>query len=279
MDTQKFRLIAFDMDNTVLADGAEITPRLQRVLRQAMEQGIQVVPCTGRGRRQMPRTLEELPFLYTITSNGGLVLDETQNRTMYSSLVDWQVTADILRDLRAFGVFFCVHLNQAVYFECGEEEYVRKKYHIPGYMPVDLTENAEKLTRAHREGAEKIFLRTDDDALREEIRRHILEKYPVFCSSSSAHNLEFGVPGSSKGTSLRWLCDYLGISGSEVIAFGDGENDKEMLKFAGRGLAVANAQPACKAAADEVIGSCEEDAVAAYLEECLGMRGRKDPVD
>ena len=63
MDTQKFRLIAFDMDNTVLADGAEITPRLQRVLRQAMEQGIQVIPCTGRGRRQMPRTLEELPFL------------------------------------------------------------------------------------------------------------------------------------------------------------------------------------------------------------------------
>ena len=266
MDTQKIRLIAFDMDNTVLADGAEITPRLQRILLRAMEKGIQVIPCTGRGRRQMPRTLEELPLLYTITSNGSLILDEKQNRAIYSDLVDWQVAADILGELRTFGVFFCVHIDRAVYFECGEESYVREKYHIPNYMPVDLTENAEKMVRARREGAEKIFLRTDDMALREEIRRRILGKYPVFCSSSSAHNLEFGVPGCSKGTSLRWLCRRLGIKGSEVAAFGDGENDKEMLEFAGRGLAVGNAQPACKAAADEVIGDCAADGVADWLE-------------
>ncbi len=266
MDTQKLRLIAFDMDNTVLADGAEITPRLQSILLRAMEQGIQVIPCTGRGRRQMPRTLEALPLLYTITSNGGLIRDEKQNQTIYSNLIDWQTTAGILHDLAAFGVFFCVHIDQAVYFECSEERYVREKYHIPDYMPVDLTENAEQLVRTRREGAEKIFLRTDDDILREEIRRSILEKYPVFCSSSSAHNLEFGVPGCSKGTALRWLCEHLGIKGSDVVAFGDGENDKEMLQFAGRGLAVANAQPACKEAADAVIGSCAGDGVAEYLE-------------
>lgn len=270
MNTQTIRLIAFDMDNTVLADGAEITPRLQKVLLEAMKRGVQVIPCTGRGRRQMPRTLEELPLLYTITSNGSLVRDEKQDRTMYSDLVDWQVTADILHELKAFGVFFCVHIDRAVYFECSEETYVREKYHIPDYMPVDLTENAERLVRTRREGAEKIFLRTDDAALRDEIRRRILEKYPVFCSSSSAHNLEFGVPGCSKGVSLRWLCRHLGIDGSEVVAFGDGENDKEMLEFAGRGLAVANAQPACRAAADEVIGSCAGDGVAVYLEKCLG---------
>ena len=269
MDTQKLRLIAFDMDNTVLADGAEITPRLQRILLRAMESGIHVIPCTGRGRRQMPRSLEALPFCYTITSNGSLVRDERENRVIDRTLVDWQVTADILHELEIFGVFFCVHVDQVVYFQSDDEQYIRNKYHIPDYMEVALTDSAEGLVRRRREGAEKIFLRTDDEPLRQEIRRRILAKYPVFCSSSSAHNLEFGVLGSSKGTSLRWLCARLGVDGSEVMAFGDGENDKEMLTFAGRGLAVANAQPACKAAADEVIGSCAEDGVAVYLEKCF----------
>ena len=54
------------------------------------------------------------------------------------------------------------------------------------------------------------------------------------------------------------------------MAFGDGENDREMLRFAGRGLAVGNALPVCKKAADQVIGACEEDGVARYLEEVFG---------
>ena len=127
MDTQKLRLIAFDMDNTVLADGAEITPRLQRILLRAMESGIHVIPCTGRGRRQMPRSLEALPFCYTITSNGSLVRDERENRVIDRTLVDWQVTADILHELEIFGVFFCVHVDQVVYFQSDDEQYIRNK--------------------------------------------------------------------------------------------------------------------------------------------------------
>lgn len=269
MDRQRLRLIAFDMDGTVLFNGAEISPRLQAVLRRAMEMGIYVVPCTGRGRRQMPRSLEELSLFYTITSNGSLVRDEKRDKAVYRDLVDWRMTADILHDLDAMGAFFCVHIDRVVYFQHDDAQYIRNKFHIPAYMEVALTDNAEQMVRTRREGAEKIFVRTDDVVQREEIRRQILERYPVFCSSSSAHNLEFGVPGCSKGTSLRWLCSHLGVDRSEVMAFGDGENDREMLEFAGCGVAVANAQPVCQEVADEVTGSCAEDGVAEYLEKCI----------
>lgn len=271
MELQTLQLIAFDMDNTVLVDGAEISPRLQRLLLQAMKRGIHVVPCTGRGRKQMPRSLEELPLRYTITSNGGLIRDEAKDVSIGGDLMDWQMAAGILHDIQGYDLICCAHIDQVVYFQHDSEAYLRKKFHISDYLPVTLTDNVEQLVRRRREGVEKVFLRGDDMDLREEIRQKILDKYPVFCSSSSAHNLEFGVPGCSKGAALRWLCGRLGVDGSGVVAFGDGENDKEMLEFAAQGLAVANAQPACKAAADRVIESCAEDGVANYLEELLGV--------
>lgn len=77
------------------------------------------------------------------------------------------------------------------------------------------------------------------------------------------------MPGCSKAKALRWLCEYLGIRQAQVVAFGDGENDKEMLQFAGLGLAVADAAEECRAAADGVIDSCEKDGVAVWLEALL----------
>ena len=129
--------------------------------------------------------------------------------------------------------------------------------------------DGEGLIRERKEGIEKIFVRTESIETRARIRHSILEKYPVFCSSSSVKNLEFSMPGCTKGKALQWLCEYLRIEPAQVIAFGDGENDKEMLAFAGLGLAVADAGEACRAAADGVIGACEEDGVAEYLERLL----------
>ena len=84
------------------------------------------------------------------------------------------------------------------------------------------------------------------------------------------------MPGCSKGTALQWLCQHLGVDPSQVVAFGDGENDKEMLEFAGLGLAVANAGEVCQAVADGVIGACDQDGVAIYLEEREELQWKRD---
>ena len=77
------------------------------------------------------------------------------------------------------------------------------------------------------------------------------------------------MPDCSKAAALQWLCQRLGVDPTEVVAVGDGENDKEMLQFAGLGVAMGNAHPACQAAADVVIGTCSEAGVADFLEKLL----------
>ena len=104
----------------------------------------------------------------------------------------------------------------------------------------------------------------------ERIMALIKGKYPLFYSSSAVGNMEFSALDCSKGTALAWLCDHLSVDPSQVVAFGDGENDKEMLRFAGIGVAMGNGNEICKAAADVVIGNCADDAVAYFLEELLG---------
>ena len=270
MEKKAIRLIAFDMDGTVLYNGAEITLRLQRILKKALEQGIYVVPCTGRGRLQLPATLAALDLPYTITSNGGRLRDERADETIYTNLVDWETAAGICHDITELEHFMCVHVDGHVHFQGAEEEYIRVKFSIPEYIPVDLTDSTERLLRETHGGAEKIFVRPATEEIRQQIRQRIMDKYDVYCSSSSAHNLEFGKPDCSKAAALQWLCERLGVDPSEVVAFGDGENDKEMLQFAGVGVAMGNAHPACQQAADVVIGTCAEDGVAEFLESFLG---------
>jgi len=269
MEKRAIRLIAFDMDGTVLYNGAEITARLQGILRKALAQGIYVVPCTGRGRLQLPATLAVLDLPYTITSNGGRLRDEKTGESIYTNLVDWETAAQICRDITKLEPFMCVHVEGHVHFQGVEEDFVRRKFSIPEYLPVDLTDSTEKLLRDTHGGAEKIFVRPATEEIRQQVRDRITERYDVYCSSSSAHNLEFGRPDCSKAAALQWLCEKLAVDPAEVVAFGDGENDKEMLSLAGLGVAMGNAHPACKEAADVIIGTCAEDGVAEYLEQLL----------
>ena len=271
MIKDSLRLIAFDMDGTVLQSDGEITERLQNILEKAMDLGIYVVPCSGRGRMQVPPTVEVLQVPYTITSNGGLIWDETQDRRLYADLIPWEMAAGMYRDIEDLGGLTCFHIDRGVYYQEADREMLEQRYSFSRLAIMHAVPDGEALIRQRREGIEKIFVRTENIESRAQIRDRILENYPVFCSSSSMKNLEFSMPGCTKGKALQWLCDYLKIDPSQVVAFGDGENDKEMLMFAGLGLAVADAGEACRAAADDVIGACADDGVAAWLEQLLGL--------
>lgn len=269
MTKENLRLIAFDMDGTVLQSDGEITKRLQGILKKAMQRGIYVVPCSGRGRMQVPSSVEVLKVPYTITSNGGLIWDEVQDRRLYADLIPWEMAADMYREITDLGGLACFHIDRGVYYEEADREMLEQRYSFSHLAVMRAVPDGEVLIRQRQEGIEKIFVRTEHVESRARIRDQILERYPVFCSSSSMKNLEFSMPGCTKGKALGWLCRHLQIQPDQVVAFGDGENDKEMLTFAGLGLAVADAGEVCREAADGVIGSCADDGVAAWLEQLL----------
>ena len=87
--------------------------------------------------------------------------------------------------------------------------------------------------------------------------------YPqMTVTSAYPYNLEVNVPEATKGIGLLKLAELLGLQREQVIAFGDGENDISMLQYAGIGVAMGNATPACKAAADFITRTVDEDGVA-----------------
>ncbi len=270
MEKRQIRMIAFDMDGTVLYDKVETSERLQRILKRALEEGIYVVPCTGRGLCEMPRTLTEIGITHTATANGALIRDERADQVLHTNLIPWQMAAEIYHELKKIRAFVTVHIDGLVYFLGDNEQSVRDMYHLVEYIPVHTTMDAEALVREKQRDLEKVYARARTPEEFQEIMKVIDGKYPLFYSSSAVGNMEFSALDCSKGTALQWLCDHLGVDPSQVVAFGDGENDKEMLRFAGIGVAMANGNDLCKAAADVVIGTCAEDAVADFLEELLG---------
>ncbi|MBR6526869.1 MAG: HAD family phosphatase [Lachnospiraceae bacterium] len=270
MEKRQIRMIAFDMDGTVLYDKNEISPKLQGILKKALDQGIYVVPCTGRGLCEMPRTLTALGLTHTATANGALVRDEKADQVLYRNLIPWEMAAEIYHELKKIECYVTVHIDGRVYFKGESEEAVRAMYKLVDYIPVPVIWDAEALVREKQEDLEKIYARARTPEEFERIMALIKGKYPLFYSSSAVGNMEFSALDCSKGTALAWLCDHLGVDPSQVVAFGDGENDKEMLRFAGIGVAMGNGNEICKAAADVVIGNCADDAVAYFLEELLG---------
>ena len=93
----------------------------------------------------------------------------------------------------------------------------------------------------------------------------------VYTTSAVSYRLEISHKNSGKATGLAYVLDLLGIMPGETVAFGDGDNDAEMLEFAGLGVAMENATENCKAAADTVCGCCENDGVAKFLRESLDV--------
>jgi len=110
---------------------------------------------------------------------------------------------------------------------------------------------------------QKIQFFTRDLDLREEVLASCARRFPgTVASASCPNNVEINAAAATKGEALRGLCDALGIALEETIAFGDGLNDISMLRAAGLGVAMGNAVPAVKAAADEVTADCDAHGVA-----------------
>lgn len=268
------RLIAVDMDGTLLNENNKITERTIRALVSAESRGILIVPATGRCRALLPEELRHnLRLRYAILENGAEVWDYQEERAVSQCFLPDGIAkriADAVKNERCFAEFFrngdayaeiaCLELLDEVQTEENFTEYF-KRNHI-------FVRSLEKLPEVLKE-TKKINLYHLNADVRSELEIWLRGEGSLALTTSVFGNLEMQNKEANKGNALKILCGKLGIATEETAAFGDGDNDLEMLRYAGVGVAMENAAEKIKCAADETTLSNTEEGVAVYLEEML----------
>lgn len=269
----KYKLIAFDLDDTFLNRSKGIPEENIRAVCAAAEQGAYIVPATGRVYNGIPEGLRELPFTrYFLTVNGAYVYDAAEDRVLHRAEIDCGTALKAMAyfDTVPHCIYDCYQdnwgwINKSFYDKAGD--YVPN----PGILDLLLrlrrpVEDLQVHIREKNDPVQKLQLYFNDMEERERQLRLLPELFPeLSISSSIAGNIEINSSSATKGQALRALADILGIDISETIAFGDGTNDTDMIRTAGLGVAMANAAAGAKAAADYITGDCDDAGVAAAI--------------
>lgn len=265
------RLIATDLDDTLLNAEKHISERNRQALERAAEKGILFVPATGRIFRAIPEEVRSLPFLrYAITVNGSGVYDCAQDETIFQAEIPCERAVEICRFMRQAGSMFDCYVNGRGYME--QYYYDRiDTYCLAPYRPMiretrTPVPDLEAFIRQTGD-VQKMQMFFVDMELRAKVMKELAETFPdAAVTSSMRNNLELNIKAANKGNALQVLCERLGIDISQTVAFGDGGNDVTMLQAAGIGVAMENACEEAKEAADRITLSNVEDGFAVFLE-------------
>ncbi len=260
-----YEMIFSDMDGTLLKNGLEVSQKNKLAIKEAVNQGVQFVICTGRGVFGVERYLEQLNLIgregYAICQNGGAVYDLRDMSLAIREDFSPKIYAPIAEFAREIGLELYYYDDRTFIAE-SETERVKKYCKVMGndvrimHNPLEYSgEFTKSLITGDRE---KLLL----------VQKMVKETDQLDCFFSSPIFMEVVKKGVSKGNIMEETAKKAGVSLKEVIAVGDSHNDISMIKKAGLGIAVANAEPEVKEAADFITkNSCEKDAVAELIEE------------
>ncbi|MEM7273829.1 MAG: Cof-type HAD-IIB family hydrolase [Actinomycetota bacterium] len=267
------RMIATDIDGTMIRSDGSLAPRVKRALHDAVDAGIHVVPATGRPVIVAEDVIAaaELPS-YWVFANGAITRHLGRDELIRGFWIDRELTGRLIalirRRLPAAGV--AVEFETTVAFEHGFERVVPV---VPGVPATDdvLGTLADGAPEHRRIQKVLVFdLSVDIDELFREVSEVVEDTAVV--SYSGLPFVELAASQVTKATALELLVADLGLTAAEVASFGDNHNDVSMLTWSGRSYAMANATDDAKEAAGEVIATNDEDGLAIKVEELLAGR-------
>ncbi|MCD8332607.1 MAG: HAD hydrolase family protein [Clostridiales bacterium] len=280
-DFSKIRCIAFDLDFTVLTTEKTVSERTKAAFAKAQERGIALLPVSGRAFPTFPDDIRGLSGAdYMVASNGASVYDARSGEKIHEWLLK---AADVRRIMRSVGNFFLE--GQITYEVCMDgvihaaADYVRdparfgmmrsavpyiQQTRKPERYIIDfIFENAGRLAGLDLILKDSGLYRMIGNTIRRNVEN-------IHITSSIPCRLEISSGEAGKASGMRYALGLLGISPEETMAFGDGDNDADMLQAAGIGVALKNATETCKESADCVTEyTADEDGVAKFLEETV----------
>lgn len=258
------RLIATDLDGTLIRSDGGISERSRRALADAERSGIDVVFVTGRPLRWAAEVFEHVgSHGHAIVSNGALLWDVAGSRVAEMWPIEPAGGVDIAEELRQAvpDTHFAVETVAGIALEPGFVE----RYPVPpesrrAPLAEIFDAPAVKLLARHEVLEPQEFWDRAEDAVGDRVE---------ITWSSSSSLLEISAQGITKAATLAAFCAQRGVAAAEVLAFGDMPNDVPMLRWAGTSYAMANADPRAVAAATLLAPGNDEDGVASVIEHLL----------
>jgi len=271
----EIRLIASDLDGTLLTSKKELTEETYLSLEKINEKGIYFVPSTGRVYESIPESIKNIPFLkYVITSNGATIFDAEEKRIIKNNFLPPEavdITIEVLKDTNVVIEIFKegkAFTDRKVYENLSEYGIVggHADYVLTTRNPVDdIFDEIEKSKNC----LENINLIFNDEDVRMETWKKLKEKNHASVTTSAHNNIEVTSKKATKANALKELCGILDIEKENIVVFGDSNNDMDMIEFAGIGVAMANGEEEIKKNADIIAESCDDNGVAKILEKII----------
>ncbi len=262
----EYRLIATDMDGTLLDENSTITPATCEAVKKAMDKGVKFILCTGRPVRGVKEYVDQLGLdCPVITYNGAVVVHSTTGEIIFSQNMDTAEARKVYETALAKGTWFIVWSQNRLYTNRFGPE--TDFYQNITSSQASLIEDFDSLLAR---GITKMLWGAEPETLDcwiEEL------KTAGFCETtftkSRRYYLEFFSNRTSKAVAMEKLGEYYGIKREEMVALGDQTNDLPMLEYAGLGIAMGNAVEAVKAVADCITAPNTEDGVAKAIEKFI----------
>ncbi|HJC42207.1 MAG TPA: Cof-type HAD-IIB family hydrolase [Candidatus Mediterraneibacter gallistercoris] len=284
----EIKCIALDLDRTTLDSQGHLSEENRTAIGRAASAGVHVVVASGRSLDSLPAEITEIPGVrYAITSNGAAVYDLCERKCLRQFKMTPESVEDILRHTEQ-GRMKIEYLEETeISYEAfidgrafAESRYVADPVRF-GAMPQAIPyiqstrrpiEDMRTFIREHKSELDCVDLVVKSEEMKNKLWKNLRENVSdVYITSSVKQLLEISHRDAGKESGAKFLLEYLGLTREELAAFGDGDNDSGLLKYAGIGFAVANASPECREAADEIVASNDEYGVAQGINKILAM--------
>lgn len=260
--------IALDLDGTTLDDKGQLTEETRKAIEYAIAEGAHILIASGRSFRSLPEQVVNIPGIeYAITSNGAALYHVPTGEKIHGYKLSAQAVDKILNLMKDEEIVFeafidghayadSAYVNDPVRYGASPQavEYVKRTRQFVDHMETFIREHIEELDSID------IVVSTL------ELKAHIMEvlqsvEGEVYVTSSVDQLVEISDKNAGKASGLRYITEYLNIPRAQTAAFGNADNDIDMIEFAAYGYAVANASEGCRKAADYIVNSNAEGGV------------------
>jgi len=261
-----YRFVVCDLDGTIATFDQKVSPAVRKAMQAVVDAGLWITISTGRGYQTLA------PFLNSVVvnaplicCNGGLVIEPTTRQVLYVQPMSLSLAHDLLRLAPQEALQTRVYLDDLetmLEYWPNEGEFILRR---DGDVVRKVADPVAELTRPPH----KLVVITENaqitSALVMRLQQYVGERARVL--ASSPYIVEVIMPGISKARGMSWVSNYLGVSRAETVAIGDGDNDIEMLTWAGLSIAMGNGSPATHKAADYIAPPVEKDGAAVALQQ------------